>query len=331
MIFLISQHNSDHTTNDVSDWLWHKKASYRRINGVDAYDAIDYPVDIQSKEVAGYRGLHHQIIGGKKVIWFRRWLPPEYYYTLGAFSDKENLNRQMTDYLKQEGAELRNYFMHLFVRSADSVLTDFTKAGVNKIYILELAESLGMTIPTTIITGSKKTLQTFMKNTGEVIVKNIKDAGFFEHQEKFYVSFTALVRPEDVEQAPDNFFPSLFQQAIQKSYEIRVFYLDGTCYAMAIFSQASAKTSVDFRNYDYRKPSRNVPYNLPEELQQKVDKLMKSAGLNCGSLDFIRSSTGEYVFLEINPVGQFGFVSEPCNYYLEEKVADWLIAKEIKE
>jgi hypothetical protein len=34
---------------------------------------------------------------------------------------------------------------------------------------------------------------------------------------------------------------------------------------------------------------------------------------------------GEYVFLEVNPIGQFGMVSAPCNYNLEKKIAQYLI------
>jgi hypothetical protein len=37
---------------------------------------------------------------------------------------------------------------------------------------------------------------------------------------------------------------------------------------------------------------------------------------------------GREVFLEVNPVGQFGMVSRPCNYQLERKVAELLLRKE---
>jgi D-alanine-D-alanine ligase-like ATP-grasp enzyme len=55
--------------------------------------------------------------------------------------------------------------------------------------------------------------------------------------------------------------------------------------------------------------------------------MMQKADLNCGSLDLIKSKDGRYVFLEVNPSGQFGMVSYPCNYYLEEEVAKSLILK----
>jgi glutathione synthase/RimK-type ligase-like ATP-grasp enzyme len=119
-------------------------------------------------------------------------------------------------------------------------------------------------------------------------------------------------------------FPSLIQEYIEKEYEVRVFYLDGVCYSMAIFSQNDTQTSVDFRQYNRKKPNRNVPYHLPVSLQEKVEKIMTSLRLNTGSLDFIRSVNGEYFFLEINPAGQYGMMSQRCNYNLEKKVAEWL-------
>ena len=52
---------------------------------------------------------------------------------------------------------------------------------------------------------------------------------------------------------------------------------------------------------------------------------MQKAHLTTGSIDLIKSVDGEYIFLEINPIGQFGMVSNPCNYPLERKVAEWLV------
>lgn len=51
---------------------------------------------------------------------------------------------------------------------------------------------------------------------------------------------------------------------------------------------------------------------------------MADLDLNCGSIDMILGNDGLYYFLEVNPVGQFGMVSGPCNYYLERKIANFL-------
>jgi D-alanine-D-alanine ligase-like ATP-grasp enzyme len=68
-----------------------------------------------------------------------------------------------------------------------------------------------------------------------------------------------------------------------------------------------------------------VPYQLPKELEAKIDVLMQKLQLNTGSLDFMVTEDNQFYFLEVNPVGQFGMVSVPCNYYLEQKIADYLL------
>jgi glutathione synthase/RimK-type ligase-like ATP-grasp enzyme len=97
---------------------------------------------------------------------------------------------------------------------------------------------------------------------------------------------------------------------------------------MAIFSSADAQTKADFRNYNWKKPNRTVPYELPEVITNKIVELMDSFQMNTGSLDFIVNENNEYIFLEVNPTGQFGMVSFPCNYHLEKIVAQTLVERE---
>jgi D-alanine-D-alanine ligase-like ATP-grasp enzyme len=51
---------------------------------------------------------------------------------------------------------------------------------------------------------------------------------------------------------------------------------------------------------------------------------MKELNLNSGSIDFIKTKSGQYVFLEVNPVGQFGMTSYPCRYGIEKEMALFL-------
>ena len=115
---------------------------------------------------------------------------------------------------------------------------------------------------------------------------------------------------------------------MEKAFEIRAFYLAGRVWAMAIFSQAEERTALDFRNYDAQRPSRTVPYRLPDPVVGAIGRLMRSLGLSSGALDLIRTPEGRHVFLEVNPAGQFGMVSGPCNYHLEKLVAEHLMAEE---
>lgn len=51
---------------------------------------------------------------------------------------------------------------------------------------------------------------------------------------------------------------------------------------------------------------------------------MNKINLNCGSIDILVDNNLNYFFLEVNPVGQFGMVSFPCNYNLENHIANYL-------
>ena len=78
---------------------------------------------------------------------------------------------------------------------------------------------------------------------------------------------------------------------------------------------------------DNEKPNFNTEYNLPKEIKDKVGQLMHNLNLVTGSLDLIYTKDKEYVFLEINPIGQFGAVSDSANFMLEKKVAELLLHK----
>lgn len=93
---------------------------------------------------------------------------------------------------------------------------------------------------------------------------------------------------------------------------------------MAIMSQEDKKTSVDFRNYNMIKPNRRLPYKLPIEIEEKLCQLLNHFKLNFASIDLMVRGNNFY-FLEINPVGQFGMVSGPCNYKIEKLIAKYII------
>ncbi|WP_238586871.1 hypothetical protein [Chryseobacterium sp. Leaf405] len=129
--------------------------------------------------------------------------------------------------------------------------------------------------------------------------------------------YTSIVEKKENE----DFFITFFQEKIEKDFEIRSFYLKGEIWSMAIFSQNDDNTKVDSRKYNGKIINRNVRYNLPKDLEEKIILLMNKLDLSSGSLDFIKSGN-KFYFLEVNPVGQFGNVSFYCNYDLAYKLAE---------
>jgi ATP-GRASP peptide maturase of grasp-with-spasm system len=202
-------------------------------------------------------------------------------------------------------------------------ITDYRAAVVNKLEVLTIAKKCGLKIPYTFITNNKQDLKEAAGNES-IISKSITESVFFTTKNHYYQMLTQDV--SHTGEIPDLFFPSLIQRNIDKDYELRIFYLEEEFYPMAIFSQNDRQTSVDFRNYNLKRANRNVPCKIPEEEKRRLLKFTKAVNLNCGSIDMIKDTQGDYIFLEVNPNGQYGMVDVPCNYKLNRRIAQQLLS-----
>jgi biotin carboxylase len=71
----------------------------------------------------------------------------------------------------------------------------------------------------------------------------------------------------------------------------------------------------------------SVSYELvtpPEQVTTGIRRLMDSFSLVYGALDFVITPDGEWVFLEINPTGQYGFIEHATGAPLTAQLADLL-------
>ncbi len=120
--------------------------------------------------------------------------------------------------------------------------------------------------------------------------------------------------------------PCIFQEYIEKAFEVRATLLPGACFAAAIFSQGSERSRVDWRRLDLE----NTPYTayaLPSEVEEKLHSLLGRMGLVFGCCDLVVTPSGEHVFLEVNQAGQWGWVEELTGLRITERfalqLADW--------
>jgi len=303
----------DPSTNDVIDWLLHFKENYFRINSVDDLELLleQYPILSipQSKKVFS-------------SIWYRRspdvHLPSQ---ILGnRVSDKDI---RSFAYSEQNGLLEALYA----VLEEGKWLNHWSNTSPGKFKQLLVAERVGLKKPDSKIITTKKQLLEFVEQKENVIIKPIQDMSPIMIDGNYYFQYTKLLGNNDIAKLKNKFFPCLIQKAIEKNLEIRSFYIDGRFYSMAICSNCDQQTKMDYRRYNDSYPNRVVPYCLPFEIEQKLSMLMTKMNLNCGSIDLILDTLGDYYFLEVNPVGQFGMVSYPCNYYLEREIASFLSNK----
>lgn len=315
MVLILSE-EQDETTNDVIDWLWHHGKEVVRINRED---------DVQIDEIDTEKFIIRVgdiFIDSRQIssFWYRRG-PFRTHVNLAGLSHLE-IFTEVKAHLSYE-MDAAFHQIYRILERKEHITSFFTKS-VNKVDILTSAEQVGLNIPATLVTTKKERLLEFFHTNERVICKPLDYPLTFEVNGHRHMSYTEELTSKDIEQLPDIFFPTLFQRKVEKRYEVRTFNVKGKCYSMAIFSQGDEQTAVDFRKYNWSKPNRTVPFRLPEQIEKSLVQLCTLHSLNTGSADFLVDKKGDFYFLEINPVGQFGMVSFPCNYFLEKTVAEHL-------
>jgi glutathione synthase/RimK-type ligase-like ATP-grasp enzyme len=67
------------------------------------------------------------------------------------------------------------------------------------------------------------------------------------------------------------------------------------------------------------------PTALPDATKKKIAQLMKRLGLVYGAIDLRRTPEGAYVFLEVNPAGEWRFVEERTGQPMTDAFAEMLV------
>jgi ATP-GRASP peptide maturase of grasp-with-spasm system len=332
VILILSQSALETTTEEVMDWVEALGGRCVRLNGDDIEGRSEIRIEIAGDRLAlrfASEGveLPLQEVG---AVWFRRWLYERRHETVDLLADPgaddHTLHHQLRRHLTLESRRLSD----LVYSSFDHLpwLSHPRRSNLNKLDVLRRAAREGIATPATLVTTGREALRRFCEEHGTVITKPIGEVDAFITGEVSHFLYTTPLGPAEIDALPERFAPSLFQEQIEKSYELRVFYLDGEFHAMAIFSQNDPQTRADFRQYNRERPNRNVPYRLRPELTERLLRLTQGLELETGSLDLLVTPDGREVFLEVNPVGQLGMVSHPCNYQLERKIARLLLRKE---
>lgn len=305
----------DHSTNDVCDWIHYFGGKFKRIDATSLNDLGLASISLVNGKCKVK--IDKEIVHS---VWVRREIALKCENVVNNKEVHLFTNAELFGFSKAIFSSLLKSASVLGTNSQYSI-----HAGVNKFTILLEAVKVGLVIPNSILCTEKAELIQFIKQNGQIIIKPISEPVFLRTENYTYGMYTSILESCDVKPFEDLIFPCYAQQLISKLYEIRVFYIEGIIYSAAIFSQSNTQTSIDFRNYDDKKPNKVVPYLLPKGIKKQLCELMKRLNLNTGSIDMIYTTKNEYIFLEVNPIGQFGMVSKPCNYYLHRVIAKYLL------
>jgi glutathione synthase/RimK-type ligase-like ATP-grasp enzyme len=193
---------------------------------------------------------------------------------------------------------------------------DRDAAASRKMWQLKLAAELGLRVPRTCMTNSPERAAAFLADEPGDVVYKAFSATPETWRETRVVSATERAQLDQVRLAP-----LIFQEAITGGCDVRVTIVGDRLFPAQIVGP-SGGYEYDFRLHTAE--SSISPVTLPDAVTERLLALMRRLGLWYGAVDLRRAPDGDYVFLEINPAGQWLFVEYATDQPISAALADLL-------
>lgn len=186
-----------------------------------------------------------------------------------------------------------------------------------KVYQLRVAQDVGLAIPDTLVTNDPAEARRFVDAHGYAKVVYKAFSATVDHWRE-----TRVLRAEEVDQLDDvALAPVIFQDYVEAVHDLRVTVVGDRVFAAAIGSQRTSYP-VDFRMDMANATIEEV--ELPAAVENGLLELMRRLGLVYGAIDLRLRPDGRYVFLEVNPAGQWLFVEQETGQPISDAIAERL-------
>ncbi|GIH75779.1 MvdC/MvdD family ATP grasp protein [Planobispora longispora] len=295
---------------------------------VTVFDHRLYPAEAHVELAYTGRGLTRRLLrtgtgtvdlNELTALWWRRPTPPEAHPGL--------TDPAIAAYAAGESASLiSDLWEHLPCRkvpAAESVL----QRARRKSSQLIIAAELGFTVPDTLITTQARELWDFHdRHDGQIVTKPFGRPWVENLRSGDTISrFCEPVSPRDLAYADAlRFCPIIVQRYVPKRLELRVTVVGGQIFAAEIHSQASNRSRLDWRRYNTDVTPHRV-HRLPDEVGRRCLAMVDRLGLLYGAFDLILTPEDEYVFMEINPNGQWLWIEQLTGLPISQAVCDLIL------
>ena len=195
----------------------------------------------------------------------------------------------------------------------------------NKQRQLRLAERAGLRIPRTLVTNDPSAARQFFAETeGQTVAKLLRPLAVSMDTAAPFV-YTNRLREEDLAGAEAlRHSPMVFQELIPKACELRVACVAGKTFAGALDATGTSRGHTDWRRAA-PDDCRWQKAQLPTEVASSLQALMSELGLIFGAVDLICTPSGEHVFLEVNPGGEWGMLERDLGLPISQAIAKALL------
>lgn len=318
-IILLVTHETDHYTVDrVSDTL--AQHGVRPVR----FDADAFPLELRLTSSFSNHATDSTLTTGDKhvdasdvrAVWMRALWPPK-------------MDEALDPQFRQACARSAMIALQGFwgALAPDRWINEpfAMQAGSNKLRQLRVARNVGLRVPRTLVTNDPEPVKAMYRELrGSMVTKLLTPLSRSMDRSGPFMS-TSDVSEEDLDHLDGlRFAPMIFQERITKACELRVAYVDGRCFVGSIDASRSDEGGTDWRKAATNE-ARWEPGVLPEEQVSLIKVFMDAMNLAYGVLDMIHTPDNEYVFLEVNPTGEWGMLQRDLDLPIAEAIAEALL------
>ena len=254
-----------------------------------------------------------------EAVWTRSFWPPKW---------TEELDPQYRAACASQAREmLAGFWAGLAPRRWIS-RPDAAVASANKLLQHAAAREVGLAVPRTLVTNDAEEARRFFDRVdGRMVAKMLHPLSMSMGRSPETV-YTSDVTPDMLDELDSlRFAPMIFQEKVDKEVELRVKYVCGRLFTGAIDASGTSSGQTDWRRAEVAEsPWRHD--RVPAEVARRMRRLMARLGLAAGAFDFIRTPAGEHVFLEVNPLGEWGMLERDLGLPISEAIASALLGEE---
>lgn len=303
-MILIITHKDDYTADYVIDKLNKTTTPYFRFN---CEDYLGYNITLQFGSQEKYIINNYQEF---TAVWYRRTKLP----------DIKASNKGEKIYLLNEiDTFLQNLFGVIKAKWLSNPLA--VSNAENKLLQLSLAKQIGFNLPDTLVTTNREELIAFTKKNSKTVIKPIGRGRIDYLDNTSKLIFTNIITENVINEiASFELTPAIYQEYIDKEYELRVTVVGKEIFSASVDSQSIGGASIDWR----REKMRFEKYELPEDLKQKCLLLLEKLNISFGAFDLIKAKNGKYYFLEVNPNGQWVWIEKDTGQLISDSIIKFL-------
>lgn len=186
---------------------------------------------------------------------------------------------------------------------------------------LRTAAQVGLTVPPTLISNDPGEVRGFVQVHPDVVCKPFSPLSFVN--DGVLVSpYTARLTEADLDDEQIAVTVCLFQEWVPKDYEVRLTAVGHEVFSVAIRAHSDAA------RIDWRRDFDALAYeaiDTPDHIRHGVAAYLEAMGLAYGAFDFVVRPDGQWIFLECNPNGQWGWLPDEADVAIAPAFADVLM------